>query len=317
MRIAFLGTPEFAVPSLERVVEAGIIVAAVVTQPDRPKGRGKKLAPPPVKQRALEFGLDVHQLTKIKPPEVTEWFRSLRLDAMAVVAYGRIIPQSIIDAPRLGVVNVHASLLPKYRGAAPIQWSIAEGETRTGVTTMMIDAGLDTGDILLAEETPVEPDETAVELSERLSLLGADLLVRTLRALDAAAITPVPQDHEQATFAPVLTKESGRIEWHRPAAFLHNRVRGFQPWPGAYTLFRGQSLHIWKSRLVGDTPSDAGANEPGTLHPVGKRLLVSCGGGSVLEILEVQMEGRKRIPAAAFVNGQHIAQGEKFQGEAG
>jgi len=311
LRIAFLGTPEFAVPSLERLVEAGFDVVAVVTQPDRPKGRGKKLSPPPVKQRAIGFGLAVHQLTKIKPPEVTEWFRSLRLDAMAVVAYGRIIPQSIINVPRLGIINVHASLLPKYRGAAPIQWAVAEGETKTGVTTMMIDAGLDTGDMLLAEETQIGPEETAVELSERLSLMGGDLLVRTLRGLETAEITPVPQDHEQATLAPVLTKESGLIDWRQPASQIHNRVRGFQPWPGAVTRFRGSSLHIWKSRLSSEAP----ASEPGTLHPAGKRLLVSCGDGAALDLREVQMEGRKRIPAAAFVNGQHIRPAERFQGE--
>ncbi len=248
MRVAFLGTPEFAVPSLERLVEAGYDVVAAVTQPDKPKGRGRTLAASPVKICAERLGIPVRQPARIKDPAALELFRSFGVDAMAVVAYGKIIPQSIIDVAPLGLVNVHSSLLPKYRGAAPMQWAIAEGETRTGVTTMLIDAGLDSGDILLAAETEIGPEENAVELSERLSPMGADLLVQTLRALEEKKITPQPQDHERATFAPMLTKEAGNIDWSRPAREIHNRVRGFQPWPGAYSWFRGQSLHIWESQ---------------------------------------------------------------------
>ncbi len=308
MRIAFLGTPEFAVPSLERLVESGFDIAAVVTQPDKPKGRGRKLAAPPVKEAAVKFGLPVYQPEKLKTPETVEFFRNLNVEAMAVVAYGKIIPQAIIDIPPLGLVNVHSSLLPKYRGAAPMQWAIAEGETRTGVTTMLIDAGLDSGDILLVKETEIGPDETAVELSERLAQMGADLLVQTLRGLKEGTIRPIPQDHEKATYAPMLTREAGRIDWRWPAQKIHNRVRGFQPWPGAWTTFRGKMLHIWKSRVAG-APA---VGEPGAFQPGRKRVLVNCGEGTALELLEVQPEGKKRMPASAFAHGQHLEGGERL-----
>ncbi len=308
MRIAFLGTPEFAVPSLERLAGDGFDIAAVVTQPDRPKGRGKKLAAPPVKEAALRLGLPVRQPEKIKPPEVTEFFRSLNVEAMAVVAYGKIIPQSIIDIPPLGLVNVHSSLLPLYRGAAPMQWAIARGETKTGVTTMLIEAGLDSGDILLARETAIGPDENAVELSRRLAPMGADLLVESLRGLKEGTITPRPQDHERATLAPMLKKEDGLIDWNWPAGKIHNRVRGFQPWPGAYTRFRGRILHIWRSGLTGRRS----ALGPGTIEAGAGRLYVACGEDSLLEVLEVQLQGKKRIPAKAFLNGQRLVEGERL-----
>jgi len=308
LRIAFLGTPEFAVPSLERLAGAGFDITAVVTQPDRPKGRGKKLTAPPVKEAALRLGLPVHQPERLKRPEVTEFFRDLDVEAMAVVAYGKIIPQSIIDIPPLGLVNVHSSLLPLYRGAAPMQWAIARGETKTGVTTMLIEAGLDSGDILLVRETAIGPDENAVELSRRLAPMGADLLVESLRGLKEGTITPRPQDHERATLAPMLKKEDGLIDWRWPAAKIHNRVRGFQPWPGAYTHFRGQVLHIWRSGLTGRRP----AVSPGTIETGRGRLYVACGEDSVLEILEVQLQGKKRIPAKAFLNGQRLVEGERL-----
>ena len=311
MRIAFLGTPEFAVPSLERLVEEGFHIAAVVTQPDRPKGRGKKLSAPPVKETALRFGFPVHQPEKIKRPEVVEFFRGLEVEAMAVVAYGKIIPQSIIDIPPLGLVNIHASLLPNYRGAAPIEWAVAEGESRTGVTTMLIDAGLDSGDILLAEETEIGPEETAAELRQRLAPLGAELLVRTLRGLERGTVTPRPQDDARASLAPMLKKEHGRIDWTWRAERIHNRVRGFQPWPGAYTGFRGRSLHVWKSRLADREV----AGEPGVLAVEHHRLFVACGEGPGLELLEVQIEGRKRTPVADFINGQHPVANEILGGD--
>ena len=310
MRIAFLGTPDFAVPSLERLIESGFEIAAVVTQPDKPKGRGGRVSAPPVKLTAETYGLPVHQPARIKTPEAAALFRSFGVEAMAVVAYGKIIPQEIIDIPPLGLINVHASLLPKYRGAAPIQWAVAEGETRTGVTTMRISAGLDEGDTLLVRETEIHPDETAVELAGRLSLLGADLLVQTLNGLRAGAIQPQPQDHERATFAPPLTKDAGRIDWRWPARAIHNRVRGFQPWPGTWTTFRGRLLHIWKSR-----PGEAAPpGPPGAIHAEGRRLLAACGEGS-LELLEVQREGRTRVSAAAFLNGLHLSEGEILGGE--
>ncbi len=304
MRVVFMGTPEFAVPTLERIVESGHEVAAVFTQPDKPAGRGRQLAPPPVKQAAAKLGLPVFQPAKIRTPEVHELLRGFGADAFVVVGYGRIIPQSIIDIPPLGIINVHASLLPKYRGAAPVQWAVANGERRTGVTTMRIDAGLDTGDILLAAETEIGPEETAVELSQRLARMGADLLVETLAGLAAGRIVPRPQDGSQASHAPVLKKEDGLIDWSRSAAEIHNRIRGLQPWPGCYTGFRGQLLHLWRARAL---PEQAGT--PGSLHPSRGRLIAACGAGG-LELLEVQLEGRKRIDAAAFLNGQRVKENE-------
>src|SRR3954453_12948242 len=244
MRLAFLGTPAFAVPTLERIVEAGHQVVSVLTQPDRPRGRGQQPAAPPVKEAALRLGLPVYQPERVRRPEAVEHLRGFGVDAMVVVGYGQIIPQVVIDLAPLAIINVHASLVPKYRGAGPIQWAIVNGETRTGVTTMRINAGLDTGDMLLKAETEIGPGETAVELGARLAPLGADLLIETLKGLAAGTIVPEPQDDAQATLAPILKKEDGRIDWSRPAAEIHNRVRGLLPWPGGYTSFRGQILHV-------------------------------------------------------------------------
>ena len=305
MRIVFLGTPEFAVPTLERAFEAGHEIAAVVTQPDRPKGRGRQLAAPPVKETALQLGLTVHQPERIRTPEAIELLRSLKPDAMVVVGYGKIIPQAVIDIPPHGIVNVHASLLPRYRGAAPVQWAIANGETVTGVTTMRIDAGLDTGDILLQRETPIGPEETAVDLGKRLAAMGADLLVETLAGLERGEIVPAPQNSAQATLAPVLKKEDGLIDWTRPAAEIANRIRGFKPWPGCYTHLRGRAIEISRAR------AGAGSEgEPGSVHPIRGRVVVTCGDSNALEILEVQMEGRKTMDAAAFQNGYHLVENE-------
>ncbi len=290
MKLIFLGTPEFAVPTLERAVVAGHDVVAVFTQPDRPKGRGQKDAMPPVKEAGLRLGISVHQPERIRRPEVVEQLRSMAPELMVVVGYGQIIPQAILDIPPLGIVNVHASLLPKYRGAAPIQWAIAHGETRTGVTTMRIDAGLDTGGMLLKWETDIGPEETAVELSLRLAQAGADLLVRTLAELPA--IRPQPQDEAQATYAPILKKEDGHINWRLSSREILNRVRGFVPWPGCYGFLHGQRFHIWKARPAnGEVP-------PGALRAVNRKLYA----GSI-ELLEVQLEGKKKMAASAFLNG--------------
>jgi methionyl-tRNA formyltransferase len=304
MRLVFLGTPAFAVPTLESLVAGGYDVLSVVTQPDRPSGRGRRLAASPVKDAALRLGLLVYQPERVRRPEAVAALAGLRPDAMVVVGYGQILPQTVLDIPPHGIVNVHASLLPEYRGAAPMQWAIANGATRTGVTTMRIDAGLDTGDMLLKAETEIGPDETALELGARLAPMGAALLIETLERIES--IAPHKQDAAQATYAPLLKKENGLIDWRQPAQAIHNRVRGFQPWPGAYTRFRGQQLHIWKSRLAA-----AAAGEPGLLtsHP----LAVVCGQGS-LEPIEVQLEGRKRITAEEFANGQHIT-GHDILGE--
>jgi methionyl-tRNA formyltransferase len=311
MRLVFLGTPAFAVPTLERIVEAGHEVAAVVTQPDRPRGRGQQDAAPPVKEAALRLGLPVYQPERVRRPEAVEHLRGLGADAMVVVGYGQIIPQVVIDLAPLGIINVHASLLPKYRGAGPIQWAIVNGETRTGVTTMRINAGLDTGDMLLKAETEIGPDETAVELGKRLAAMGAELLVETLVGVAAGTIVPEPQDDSQATYAPLLKKEDGRIDWRAGAAAIHNRVRGLQPWPGAFTLFRGQTPSVWKTRGPGAEKLGPGL---GSREPVGsvtslRPLRVACGEGDI-ELVEVQLEGRKRTGAADFVNGQRVAVGE-------
>jgi methionyl-tRNA formyltransferase len=306
MDLIFLGTPSFAVPTLEAVVAAGHRVLAVYTQPDRPKGRGGQLATSPVKETALRLSLPVYQPERVRRPEIVEQLRAMHAEVMVIVGYGQIIPQSIIDIPPVGIINVHASLLPKYRGAAPIQWAIANGESRTGVTTMRIDAGLDTGDMLLKWDTGIGPAENAVELSRRLARGGADLLVETLAGLTAGTIVPQKQDHTQASLAPILKKEDGSIDWKWPARKIFNRTRGFLPWPGAYSFFRGQMFHVWKARVA----EDPATGVPGQLLPQRKRLLVACGEGTALEPLEVQVEGRKRMPVEAFLNGQRLNDNE-------
>jgi methionyl-tRNA formyltransferase len=290
----YLGTPQFAVATLDRIVEAGYEVAAVFTQPDRPRGRGQKNAMPPVKEAALRLGLPVHQPERVRRPEVVEQLRALGPEAMVVVGYGQIIPQAILDIPPKGIINVHASLLPKYRGAAPIQWAIARGETRTGVTTMKIDAGLDTGDMLLKWETEIGPEETAVELADRLAVAGADLLVRTLAEL--AGIVPQKQDEAQATYAPLLKKEDGEIDWTMFTRDILNRIRGFEPWPGCYTFWDGQRIRIWKAQRL-----DLPAPPQGWFARKKGQLTAGTGNGGI-EILEVQLEGKKRMETAAFLN---------------
>jgi methionyl-tRNA formyltransferase len=291
MRLIFLGTPAFAVPSLEALALVHEVIL-VVTQPDRPRGRSHEHAASPVKQSALRLGSPVYQPERVKRPEAREALASHAPEIIVVVGYGQIIPQSVIDIAPLGIVNLHASLLPKYRGAAPIQWAIVNGETQTGVTTMQIDAGLDTGDILLARKTEIGSEETAIELGERLAVLGAQLLVETLDGLGRGSIVPRPQDNGLATFASILKKGDGAIDWTQPALAIHNRVRGLLPWPGAHTRFRGQLMHIWRARVAAE----------GTLPVPGR--VVACGGGGLLELLEVQLEGRKRMSAEAFANGQ-------------
>jgi len=302
MRVVFLGTPAFAVPTLEALLSAGHEVLSVLTQPDRPSGRGRQLAVSAVKAAALRLNLPVYQPERVRRPEAVAALADLHPDVMVVVGYGQIIPQSVIDIPPHGIINVHGSLLPRYRGAGPIQWAIANGETVTGVTTMRIDAGLDTGDMLLKAETPIGPDETATELGARLAPMGAALLIETLRRI--ASIAPEKQDSAQATYAPLLKKEDGLIDWRQSAATIHNRARGFQPWPGAYTRFRGRKLHLWKTRLS-NAPLLPAA-QPGTL--LLQPLRAVCGEGA-LELIELQLEGRNRITADSFVNGQRIAAG--------
>src|SRR6266849_107707 len=307
LKVVFCGTPRFAVPTLNSLVEAGFHISLVVTQPDKPRARGLELSPSPVKQRVIELGLALTQPETIKNSEpFRAQLAALHPDAIVVVGYGRIIPQWMIDLPPLGNINLHASLLPKYRGAAPVQWAIAHGENMTGVTTMRIDAGLDTGDILLQKQVAITPDDTAETLAPRLAILGADLMVETLHGLHAGTVRPRPQDHTKATLAPLLKKEDGRIEFHLTAQEICNRLRGFQPWPGAYTSFRGKNLHIWAAKPVQRTLAE------GELVVEANHLIVGCGAGTSLELLEVQPEGKKHMAARDFVHGYRPRCGEKL-----
>jgi methionyl-tRNA formyltransferase len=309
MRLVFCGTPPFAVPSLERLVAAGYDVRLVVCQPDRPQGRGMELAAPAVKQAAQRLGLPIAQPEKIKNnEEFRKRLTEIAPDAIVVVAYGRIIPQWMLHLPPLGNINVHGSLLPKYRGAAPIQWAIANGETATGITTMRLDEGLDTGDMLLKRAMPVAPEDSAVTLAPRLAELGAELLVETLLELQRGTLEPVPQDDSLATLAPPLKKEDGLVDFNRTAQEIHNRWRGFQPWPGAYTHFRGKNLKLISIRPAGAAPLLA----PGELHATGESLIAGCGQGTALELLQVQPEGKKAISAREFLSGYRPAAGERL-----
>jgi methionyl-tRNA formyltransferase len=310
MDLVFCGTPRFAVPTLQALVQEGFRVRLVVTQPDRPSGRGKAVTPSPVREAALALGLAISQPEKIKRnPEFQAQVESLAPRAIVVVGYGRLIPPWMLQLPPLGNINLHASLLPKYRGAAPIQWAIASGETVTGNTTMRIDQGLDTGAILLQEDTPIAPEDTAVTLGPRLAESGARLMVRTLRELEAGGIRPVPQDDSCATLAPILTKEDGRIDFRRRAREVCNRLRGFQPWPGAYSEFRGKNLSLHKAQPAGFTDIP-----PGELRVEQAQLFVGCGEETALEILELQLEGKKRMAAADFVHGYRVRPGEMLGG---
>jgi methionyl-tRNA formyltransferase len=305
MRIVFLGTPDFAVPSLGALVSAGHEVIAVYSQPDRPKGRGNQLAESPVKLAAKKFGIEVYQPERIRRPENVDELRGFAPDLMVVVGYGQIIPQSIIDIPQFGILNVHASLLPKYRGAAPIQWAIANGDHETGITIMRIDAGLDTGDMLLKSAVAIGPDETAPELSARLALLGAKLLVETICQLQAGTATPQKQNAAEATTAPILKKEDGRVDWSRSAQQVYDRLRGFTPWPGAYTTFRGQPLLVsWGN------PAEAQTSPSATLLIRNRRMFVGCGEATTFELLELQPAGKRKMSAEAFLNGYKVETGE-------
>ena len=313
LNLVFCGTPSFAVPTLEKLVGAGHSVPLVVTQPDRPRGRGMEVAVSPVKDAAIHLGIAVVQPTTIKNnAEFRDQLAAIRPDAIIVVGYGRIIPQWMIDLPRLGNLNLHASLLPKYRGAAPIQWAIANGESVTGVTTMRIDAGLDTGNILMQREIPIGPEDTAQTLGPKLASIGADLMVETLRGLDSGQVRPTPQDHSQATLAPILKKEDGRMDFARSAKDLFNRLRGFQPWPGAFTIFKGKTLQVHGAQPV----QRAGALTPGELAVEGTRLFVGCGknkgkdADSALELIEIQLEGKRRMTTQEFINGYRPQSGD-------
>ena len=307
VNLVFCGTPRFAVPTLEALVEAGFHVSLVVTQPDRPKGRGLEVVASPIKESALTLGLPIVQPQSIKNnAEFRAQLTVLKPDAIIIVGYGRIIPPWMLDLPALGNINLHASLLPKYRGAAPIQWAIARGEAMTGVTTMKIDASLDTGDILLQQQLSIAPDDTSETLAPKLATIGANLTVETLRGLQSGGIHPVRQDETRATLAPILKKENGEIDFSRPAEEILNRMRGFQPWPGAYTKFRGKNLQVRKARA-----SDRDL-APAELKVETDHLWVGCGEKTSVDLLELQLEGKNRTSAADFIRGYHIQSGERL-----
>lgn len=305
MKLVFCGTPRFAVPTLDALIAAQHEIALVVSQPDRPVGRAQELTAPPVKERALAGGLEVTQPEKIKNnAEFRARLEAIAPDAIVVVAYGRIIPPWMLALPKLGCINLHASLLPRYRGAAPIQWAVAMGETITGNTTMLLEEGLDTGPILLQREVPIRPEQTAADLFELLALDGATLVVETLAWLETGTMRPKLQDHSQATLAPLLTRDDGRMDFEKyTAAELVNRWRGFQPWPGAYTLFKGKKLIVHRMQVLSppiDVPVDFA---PGTVFADHQRMLVFCAQRTWLEFIEVQLEGKKRTSAADFLHG--------------
>jgi methionyl-tRNA formyltransferase len=309
LRMVFCGTPHFAVPSLKKFLsQPDFEIVGVFTQPDRPRGRGQEVFFSPVKEAALAAGIPVHQPEKMRAAENEEQLRALAPEVIVIIAYGQIIPGRLLNIPRVGWINLHASLLPKYRGAAPIHWAIANGESITGNTTMRIDAGMDTGEILLQQELTIGGDETAPQLLGRLSEAGAELMVETLRGLQAGKLSPRQQDHSAASYASILKREDGRIEWTRSAAEIYNRMRGFEPWPGAYTEFRGQTCHLWGHPVS----TKMSADPPGTLAQRSGSLQVTCGAASTMELTCVKLEGRKKISAAEFVNGARLQDGERF-----
>jgi methionyl-tRNA formyltransferase len=331
MRLVFCGTPQFAVPAFKHLLALkDFEVAAVVTQPDRARGRGQEVSFAPVKEAALAAGVPVHQPEKIRQPEAQELLQRIAPDAIVIIAYGQIIPARVLPIPRLGWINLHASLLPKYRGAAPINWAIANGETKTGVTTMRIDAGMDTGDMLLQREMEIGAKETAPELAARLAELGAPLMVETLLGLAAGTIPPRAQNHTEATAAPMLEREFGLIDWSLTAVEIFNRIRGFAPWPGAYTHFRGQLCHLWgepagsaeaaakaegaaaKEEYAPEHPAGGSGTAPGRLLAERDELFVTCGGTTRLQLSAVKLEGRKQISAAEFLRGARLQPGERF-----
>ena len=308
-RVVFCGTPRFAVPSLKLLLEQkDFEIVGIFTQPDRPRGRGQEISHSAVKEIALAEKISVFQPVKVRAPEVGQQLRELTPEMIVIIAYGQIIPERLLGIAKHGWINLHASLLPKYRGAAPINWAIVNGEPRTGLTTMRIDAGMDTGEMLLQEEMAIGADETAPELAGRMAVAGAPLMLKTLRGLVAATVTGRAQNHAEATLAPPLKREDGRIAWVRSAEEIYNRMRGFAPWPGAYTEFRGQTCHVWGKPVSNEKAEVA----PGTIFARGATVRVACGAGSLLELGNVKLEGRKAVKATEFANGARLQAGERF-----
>ena len=312
LRVVFMGTPEFAVPCLAALhADDNCEVIGVYTQPDKPRGRGQKLLPSPVKAWAEEHGLPVHQPVKIKTEEATAELRGLKPDLVVVVAFGQILSQEILDIPPHGCINVHGSLLPRYRGAAPMQWCVINGETKTGITTMMMDAGLDTGDMLLKEELPIGPDMTLEEVHDSLMEMGAQVLMKTIEELRAGTLKRVPQEGE-SNYAPMLTKETGHIDWQKSAQEIHNLVRGLNSWPGAYTAHEGQKFKIWRTVLTGETVTSGTTAGEILAADSSQGLKVAAGDGQVLAITELQAPGKKKMQAQDYLRGNSLAAGSCF-----
>jgi methionyl-tRNA formyltransferase len=311
MRIVFCGTPEFGVPTLRRLLSSPeFTVEAVVTQPDRPRGRGQRISPSAVKEVAAEAGTRIYQPESVKADAAHDFFAQVNPDAVVIIAYGQIIPRRLLEIPRLGWMNLHASLLPKYRGAAPIAWAIANGETKTGLTTMRVDPGLDTGPILMQRELEIGGDETAPELARRMGELGAPLVVESLLKVECGEIQPISQDSTQASYAPLLTKEQGRIHWTQTAGEIYNRIRGLAPWPGAFSTFRARLCHVWG--WPDATAAAAVGQDVGSMIVNDAAIDVVCGGNTLLRLDAVQMEGRKRVSAQEFAHGARLRSGERF-----
>ena len=309
LKVIFMGTPEFACPTLQKLIDRRERIVAVVTQPDRPKGRGQRLMAPPVKELALQHGLAVYQPLKVRDPAFIEMIRELAPDVIVVVAFGQILPKALLEIPPLGCINVHASLLPRYRGAAPLNWCLINGEPETGVTTMLMDVGLDTGPMLLRQSTPIGENEDIVSLHDRMSTMGAELLSATLDGLAAGTVVPQAQDDSLSNYAPMLKKEDGRIDWNRSARCIHNRVRGLAVWPVACTVLDGQLLKVCRSRVAD------GSGQPGTVLRADKNgIEVACLDGSLI-IEELQLAGKKRLDAASFLAGYAIPAGTMLTGD--
>lgn len=305
MKVIYMGTPDFSVGALEAIIKAGHEVVLVVTQPDKPKGRGKAMQASPVKECALSHGIEVFQPTKIRESENVEYLRKFGADIFVVAAFGQILPKSILDMPKYGCVNIHASLLPKYRGAAPIQWAVINGDEVTGVTTMLMNEGIDTGDMIAKKQVRLAEDETGGSLFDRLADTGAELIVETMKMLEEGTAEFTPQNSEEATHTSMISKELGSIEWSKPAAEIERLIRGLNPWPSAYTRLKGKTFKIWKAQVVEVSSSD----KPGTIIKIGKdELLVQTGEGA-LSLMEVQLEGKKRMDVASFLRGCQIEEG--------
>ena len=304
-RVIFMGTPDFAVPSLQKLIDNGYDIPLVISQPDKPRGRSKQLVMPEVKALALEHGIEVYQPVSLKNEEASAYIASFEPDFLVVAAYGKILPKAVLDIPKKACINVHGSLLPKYRGAAPIQWAVLNGESKTGVTTMLMGEGLDTGDMLLKEETQIGENETAAALFDRLASIGADLLIKTLKCYDS--ITPVAQSEEEATYAPMIARSLCPIDWNKPACEIHNKVRGLASWPVAVTTLGGKNLKIHEGRVAGFTDK-----APGTVIENHKKLVVACAENTSYEILCLQLEGKKRLQTHDFLLGHTIEIGERL-----